>query len=161
MARAKPISKTVYTGRQIIIKAAAKVVDMVYQLTVFKHKDVENKPFKPYSEYYQKKKSVSDSVGGVAGAPDLSLSGKMMRSLLAYKNTATEESINVGWLNPKSVQKLIWNASDRGKNRQVSKSTGSFPFSKRIEEVFFKEIDTKLSKNVKSKKSRQVFKLGM
>ena len=155
----KPIAKTVHVGKVTIIRLASKVIDMVFQDTVFKHKDVRGKKFAPYSKGYKKKKS-SISQGGVGGQPDLFLSGRMMGSLLILKGQATEDNIPVGWVNPKSKQKLTWNESARGKKRAITKETG-WPFAKHIEVMFKKEIDKKLKKNVKSTSEKIIFDIKM
>ena len=76
MAKSKPIAKTVHIGRSNLIRLANKVIDKVYELTVYKSKDVYNKPFEKYSDSYKKE------VQGGGNKPDLYKSGKMMRSLL-------------------------------------------------------------------------------
>ena len=156
----KPIAKTVHIGKANLIRLANKVIDMVYQDTVYKHKGVDGKPFEKYSKGYRSKKS-SMGTGGKGGSPDLVLSGKMMSSLIIKEGSATDDSIPAGWVNPKSSQKLEWNASDRGKKRRITKDTGDFPFARHIEEWFYKSIDRILSKKVKKTSSRTVVKIRM
>lgn len=156
----KPIAKTVHVGKVLIIKLATKVTDMVYEQTVFKHKGADNKKFKPYSAGYKKKKA-GMSTGGIAGQPDLVLSGKMMNSLLVVRGSATKDNVVVGWVNPESAQKLVWNASTRGKKRRITKKSGTFPFAKTAERPFKKGIDKKLNKNVKLTSERITFDIKM
>lgn len=156
----KPIAKTVHIGKATIIRLASKVIDMVFQDTVFKHKGVDGKKFAPYSESYKERKG-NLGTGGVGGLPDLTLSGRMMGSLLIRKGQATEDDIPVGWISPKSKQKLKWNESIRGKLRKIVKDIGTFPFAKHIETWFKKEIDKKLDKNVKSTSERVTFDIKM
>ena len=101
MAKAKPISKTVHIGKANLIRLANKVIDKVFENTVFRGKDVRDKQFKPYSEGYKKE------VQGGGGKVDLFKSGKMMRSLLIRRGEATDDTIPVGVINPKSTQKLV------------------------------------------------------
>ena len=72
-----------------------------------------------------------------------------MGSLLVRKSSATEDLIPVGWINPKSKQKLEWNASERGKKRSPTKETGDFPFSEKIGNIFYSDIDKILDRKVK------------
>ena len=155
----KPIAKTVHIGKVTLIRLASKVIDMVFQDTVFKHKDVRGVKFEKYSKGYRKRKS-DLGTGGVGGKPDLTLSGRMMGSLLIKKGQANEDNIPVGWVSPKSKQKLAWNESERGKKRAITKETG-WPFAKHIEAMFRKGIDKKLNKNVKSTSERVIFDIKM
>ncbi len=179
MPKAKPIAQTVHIGRVNLIRLASKVIDKVFENTVFRGKDVKDKPFKPYSDqepffFFNKKigkvvraqgyKQTKLEGGGSQGAGsnvDLFKSGKMMRSLLIKGGEATDDTIPVGWVNPKSAQKLTWNASDRGKNREVANDKGSFPFAPSVERIFFKDINKILDKKVKKTSSRVVFKINM
>ncbi len=155
MAKSKPIAPTVHIGRVNLIRLANKVIDKVFENTVFRSKDVRDQQFKPYSEGYKKE------VQGGGGKVDLFKSGKMMHSLLIRKGEATEDTIPVGWVNPKSAQKLTWNASDRGKNREVANDKGSFPFAPSVEKMFFRDVDKVLEKKVKKTSSKVVFKIKM
>ena len=155
MAKSKPIAQTVHIGRVNLIRLANRVIDRVFENTVFRGKDVKDKQFKPYSAGYKKE------VQGGGGKVDLFKSGKTMRSLLIRSGQATDDTIPVGWINPKSAQKLVWNASERGKNRKVSKSTGTFPFAPSVERMFFRDINKILDKKVKKTSSKVVFKINM
>ncbi len=155
MAKSKPIAQTVHIGRVNLIRLASKVIDKVFENTVFRSKDVKDQQFKPYSKGYKK------DVQGGGGKVDLFKSGKMMRSLLIRSGQATDDTIPVGWVNPKSTQKLTWNASDRGKNREVANSKGTWPFAPSVEKMFFNDINKILDKKVKKTSSRVVFKINM
>ncbi len=155
MAKAKPIAQTVHIGRVNLIRLANKVIDKVFENTVFRGKDVSDKQFKPYSAGYKKE------VQGGGGKVDLFKSGKMMHSLLIRRGEATDDTIPVGWINPKSAQKLTWNASDRGKNREVANDKGTFPFAPSVEKMFFNDINKILNEKVKKTSSKTVFKINM
>ena len=154
MAKDKPIKDTVHIGKVNLIRLANKVIDKVYENTVYRSKDVKDKPFEEYSDSYKK---VSQSSGNKV---DLYKSGKMMNSLLIKRDSATDDTIPVGWVNPKSAQKLVWNASDRGKNREVANDKGSFPFAPSVEKIFWDGVNEILDKKVKATSSKQVFKIG-
>ncbi len=153
MAKSKPIAQTVHIGRSNMEKLATKVIDKVFENTVFRSKDVKDKPFEKYSEGYKK---VSQSS---SGSPDLHLSGKMMRSLKWFN--ANEDSVLVGWKVDKSKKKLVWNESNRGKNRQISKNSGTFPFAPSVEKMFFEDVNKILNEKVKKTSSKTVFKINM
>ena len=155
MAKSKPIAQTVHIGRVNLIRLASKVIDKVFENTVFRGKDVQDKQFKPYSSGYKKE------VQGGGGKVDLFKSGKMMRSLLIKRGEATDDTIPVGWVNPKSAQKLVWNASDRGKNREVAHDKGSFPVAPSVEKMFFNEVDKTLDKKVNKTSSKFLFKINI
>ena len=153
MAKIKPIAKVANLGKPFWIRLAEKIVDKVYQNTVYKGKDVKGNAFAEYSDAYKK------VVQGSGNKPDLYASGKMMDSLLSYPNSATDYNIEVGWINPKSSQKVVWNESERGKNRAIKKDTG-FPFSKDVERMYDKTIDLALNKKLKAVSSKTVIKIG-
>ena len=155
MPKAKPIAQTVHIGRVNLIRLASKVIDKVFENTVFRSKDVRDKQFKPYSEGYKKE------VQGGGGKVDLHKSGKMMGSLLIRRGEATDDTIPVGVINPKSTQKLIWNALDRSKNREIMNDKGTFPFAPSVEKMFFNDVDKVLDKKVKKTSSKVVFKINM
>ncbi len=177
--KSKPIAQTVHIGRVNLIRFANKVIDKVFLNTVFRSKDVKDKPFKPYSDqepffFFNKKigkvvraqgyKQTKAEGGGSQGSGtkvDLFASGKMMRSLLIRSGQANDDNIPVGWVNPKSAQKLVWNASDRGKNREVANSKGTFPFAPSVEKMFFNDVNKVLDKKVKKTSERIVFKINM
>ncbi len=154
MAKSKPIAQTVHIGRVNLIRLANRVIDKVFENTVFRSKDVNDKPFN--SEGYYEKVSQSGK-----GRVDLFLTGKMMHSLLIRRGEATDDTIPVGWINPKSAQKLVWNASERGKNREVANDKGTFPFAPSVERIFFRDINKILDKKVKKTSSKVVFKINM
>lgn len=159
MAKSKPIAPTVHIGRVNLIRLASKVVDKVFEHVVHRGLDVKGKPFEKYSEGYKK-----ETQGG-KGRPDLHKTGRMMGSL-QKKSTGLaglnpDDSILVGWANPKSGQKLVWNESARGKKRTVTKETGTFPFNEKIGDWFFKEVDKILDRKVKKTSSKVVFKINM
>ena len=143
MPKSKPIHDTVHIGKANLIRLATKVIDAAFELTVFRGRDVNNEDFEEYSEGYSKE------VQGGGNRVDLYLSGKMMRSLLVRKGSATEDLIPVGVINPKSKQKLKWNASDRGKNREIMNDKGDFPFAEKIGNAFFRDVDKILGRKVK------------
>ena len=151
----KPIAPTVHIGIANLIRLASKVIDAVFLLTVFRGKDVDNKSFEPYSKGYSKE------VQSGGNRVDLYLSGKMMNSVLIRSSQATEDSIPVGVINPKSTQKLEWNASDRGKNREIMNDKGDFPFAKRIGDVFFRGVNKILDRKVKKTSETIKFKINM
>ena len=153
--KSKPIHDTVHIGKANLIRLASKVIDRVFELTVFRSRGADDKLFKQYSESYKKE------VQGGGNKPDLYLSGKMMGSLLVRKSSATEDLIPVGWINPKSKQKLEWNASERGKKRSPTKETGDFPFSEKIGSLFFKEVDKILDRKVKKTSETIRIKINM
>ncbi len=155
MPKEKPIAQTVHIGRVNLIRFAKKVIDKVFANTVLRGKDVRDKQFKPYSKGYKK------GVQGGGGKVDLFKSGKMMHSLLIKVDEATDDTIPVGWVNPKSAQKLTWNASDRGKNREVANDKGNWPFAPSVEKMFFKDVNKILDKKVKKTSSKVVFKINM
>lgn len=179
MAKLKPIAKTVHIGKVNMLRLADKVIDKVFDNTVYKGKDVKDRPFKKYSDHepfffrdkqgrirraqgYKQAKSAGglkyQSGGpGKSAKPNLYLSGKTMRSLLT--SGATEDTAEVGWKNTKSEQKLKWNESDRGKNRQIAKDTGDFPFAPSVEKWFYKSIDKILDKKVNKTSQTIIFKI--
>ncbi len=184
MAKSKPIAPTVHIGRVNLIRSANKVIDRVYKNTVFKHKDVKDKKFKPYSShppffyFHKKAKKLVRAIGykeaksggeikgqsggpGRSAKPNLYLSGETMDSLLIRSGEATDDTIPVGWVNPRAAQKLTWNASDRGKNREVANDKGNFPFAPSVEKMFFRDVDKILDKKVKKTSSKTVFKINM
>lgn len=150
----KPIKNMVVVGKPKMIALSNRIIDKVFEQTVYRSKDVKNKPFKEYSEGYAKE---SQSGGGKV---DLFATGKMMRSLLVYGKTYRDDSLKVGWINPKSAQKVEWNASKRGKYRKVVNDKG-FPFSNAIKKFFFKGIEKILNSNVKKLTSKQVYDIKM
>lgn len=177
--KSKPIHDTVHIGRANLIRLASKVIDAVFELTVFRGKGADGKSFKPYSDqepfffYHKKAKKVVRAQGykqtklekggsqGSGSKPDLYASGKMMNSVLIKSSQATEDSIPVGVINPKSKQKLKWNASDRGKNREIMNDKGDFPFAKRIGDVFFRDINKILDSKVKKTSETIKVKINM
>ena len=181
MAKAKPIKDTVHVGKTNLIKLAATVRKKVVIHVTKRHKDVKGKQFKPYSSqepffFFNKKAGKVVRAQGYKQAkaegkfrkqsstsqvPDLQLSGDMMRGMIIQSDRATDDLIPIGWVNPKSTQKLIWNESKRGKKRTVAKNTGDFPFSKDIGDWFFKSVDKILDKKVKKTSSKVVFKINM
>ncbi len=176
MPKSKPIAQTVHIGKVNLIRLASKVIDKVFKNTVFRSKDVRDKKFEKYSDQepffffnkkigkvvraqgYKQTKAESQSSGTKV---DLFASGKMMRSMLIRSGQATDDTIPVGWINPKSAQKLTWNASDRGKNREVANDKGTFPFAPSVEKMFFRDVDKILDKKVKKTSSKVVFKIKM
>ena len=155
MPKSKPIHDTVHIGKANLIRLASNVIDRVFELTVFRGKGADDKLFEQYSESYKKE------VQGGGNKPDLYLSGKMMNSLLVKNSSATEDSIPVGWINPKSKQKLEWNASERGKERSPVKEIGDFPFSEKIGNWFFNEVNKILDKKVNKTSQKTVVKINM
>ena len=150
MAKGKPIQKVANLGKPFWIRLSERVIDMVYQNTVFKGKNVKGAAFKAYAESYKKE------VQGGGNRPDLYKSGKMMLSHLSYPDSATDYNINTGWINPKSAQKVVWN-EDMG--RAIKKDTG-FPYSRDVEKMQDSSIDKALDKKLKTVNSRVVINIG-
>ena len=159
--RTKPIKEVANLGKPFWIRAATRVVDMVFNRTVSKGQDVDGTAFKDYDSRYAKRKSSGKIKGQAGGAgrssiPNLYLTSKTMNSLLVYPDTATDYNIKVGWISGKSAQKVEWN-EDMG--RAIKKDTG-FAFGSAIERWWFRNINRALDKKLKKVSDKTVFKIG-
>ena len=152
MAKYKPIKDTVHIGKANLIRMAKNIITDVTNWTMVSSKDVYSKKFKSYSDGYKKKKGSSKV--------NLTLSGQMLRSFKYLMTSEPKDNIKVGWTSSEAIQKLIWNESERGKNRQVAKDTGTFPFNELIENKFFNEINKILDKKVSKTSEKVVFRIG-
>ena len=161
MSKDKPIRRVANLGKPFWIKAATKVVDIVFKRTVTKGQDVDGAKFDAYDSKYATRKSsgkIKDQAGGAgrSSKPNLYLSSDMMNSLLVVDGSVTDYNINVGWVNPKMGGRVEYNEDN---NRYIKKDSG-FPFGRAVERIWFRDIDRELDRKLKKVSSKKVIKIG-
>ena len=148
------ISNIVDLGRQWFRRTGQELVDRIVIHTRDKRLDVDDRPFKPLSQPYGKRKATGQlrRQDESSRGPNLWLTGDMMSALSTKR--VTPRSVLIGW-DAFQSEKLRGNAK---RGRVVTKRKK--PIAGTIEKWLQKRIDAKTRKNIKKNDTRTVHKLG-